>query len=184
MTKRKPGSTRPIRSDRASNIVHLRRHGGTDGDRSRADLDGGLKLSPQAPPEPDWRTWFPFGDEDLERRKSMARQRATAREEWRRAVEQLDPHGVLAPADFSALSNYCVSLARAWELERVMSLEGPVIYPEGGIPRAHPAATVLNQLRPAIRDAQQRFGLNPQARDFINGQQTANGSGVAASGWD
>lgn len=54
---------------------------GNPGKRSTADLHSGVKLEPSAPPEPDWRQWFPAvrvpAKSTLEKRHTLASVEAT-----------------------------------------------------------------------------------------------------------
>lgn len=133
---------------------------GNPGHRSRARLEGGLRLAPGAPTEPDWRQWFPGSD------APMVRARKVAREQWRCVVGVLDAQGLLTALDTLLLVDFCRVAARIDQVERDLSANGLLVEGRRGRSR-NPAVTVLNQLRSTLRFYVGQLGLSPVARDQL-----------------
>jgi P27 family predicted phage terminase small subunit len=157
---------------------------GDPGHEGRDALEGrGLRVSPAAPPEPDWATWFPPRGTGAERRRLVAENRR-AREEasalWRSVVPTLDAHGLLSGLDEGVLATLCLATARRNQLERRISTEGPERDGQRGRVR-HPLAPMVKGYADEIRWCSLQLGLTPVARDgFAAAPPPANGEVV----WD
>lgn len=134
---------------------------GNPGHQSHARLEGGLRLRPQAPVEPDWDEWFPGCDEP------MARCRKVAGEEWHRVVGVLDAQGLLTSLDTLLLVDFCRVAARVDQCERDLSTNGVCVEGRQGRCR-NPCTTVLGQLRGQLRWYMGQLGLSPVARDQLS----------------
>jgi len=145
---------------------------GNPGHRTRADLDGGLRLPPAAPPEPDWRSRFgPVRGSSAEARRLNAaatRARQRAGREWRAVVPTLDAMGLLSPVDATALEDWCTCVACLDECEREITRLGLVLEGERGWQR-NGAAIIAGQYRVRLAHLAAQFGLTPLARDQLRG---------------
>src|SRR5688500_5938879 len=91
-------------------ILQLLREG-NPGHRPAARFDGGVRLKPALPREPNWADVFPTAGDDPEQRAAVRRLRATARDEWGLVVRELDPQGLLATVDASVLKDHATAEA-------------------------------------------------------------------------
>lgn len=133
--------------------------------RTAAELDRGLKVRPAAPPEPDWRDWFPVVQKG-EAKTVNERARKDARSEWRRVVPILDAQGVLSTLDDHVLTDYCVTRVRLWQCERDISLNGLRLAGDRGQVR-NPNVVSAKQYRDQLRYLAGQLGLSPVERDYL-----------------
>jgi P27 family predicted phage terminase small subunit len=138
---------------------------GNPGKRSKQDLEGGLRLTPEAPGEPDWRAWFPVTNGT--HADANGRMRGWARDEWRRVVPVLDSQGILASVDRTVLVDYCLMWSQLQETVRDLSTQGIWQWGERGAMK-NPSSTVANQLRTQLKFYVGQLGLSPVARDAMN----------------
>lgn len=143
---------------------------GNPGHRTKERLERGLRLPPQAPTEPDWSIWFTpqRGAGSRPQQADVKRCREWARATWRRVVPQLDAMGMLAKVDADALTDLCVCVARVWQAERQISLEGLTMVGERGMQR-NGAAIIAKGYRDRLKHLEVQFGLTPLARDAMRG---------------
>ena len=132
--------------------------------RGNADLEGGMRLRPEAPRRPDWRQWFPVVRG--ENADELKRCRNDATDEWERIVPPLDAQGLRSAVDRTLLVVHCVTVARLNQLERRISLEGPRQESERGWTRNGNVTTVM-QYRSNLKWTVAQLGLSPVARDSI-----------------
>jgi P27 family predicted phage terminase small subunit len=170
-------------SARRPNRLHVVE--GNPSHKAKAELEKGLKVPPQAPSEPDWRTWFPASAAGPERRRLIAeskRCREDARGCWRHYVPQLDRHGVVSSLDLEVLTTLCRAVARRNQIERRLSIEGLETLGQRGQVR-HRLTSVLKTYEDTIHRCCIALGLTPAARDgFAPSVPSADGSGL--SPWD
>jgi P27 family predicted phage terminase small subunit len=140
---------------------------GNPGHRARDRVDSGMRLEPAAPPEPSWVTVLPAVPGDTNQQAAAQRLRASAREEWRRIVPELDAQGLLATVDFAILQDHCIAFALAMECVRRISIEGLTILTQRGRHR-NPATTILGQQRDRLKFTTAQIGLSPLTRDSLN----------------
>lgn len=133
--------------------------------------DGGLKLLPKAPREPDWREWFPNaprGEGQSDRARDNTRCRMVARRAWRLIVPQLDAQGLLSTIDGPMLTDTCLCVARIDMGERDISRFGLWVMGERGAQK-NPSVTAVNQYRAYLKFYIGQLGLSPAARDALAG---------------
>lgn len=133
--------------------------------RTRAELDRGLKVRPEAPAEPDWREWFPVvqkGDAKPVNEKA----RRDARAVWQRVVPVLDASGVLSTLDLDLLTDVCVTVVRLRQCERDISISGLRLEGDRGQVR-NPNVVSAKQYRDQLRYLAGQLGLSPVERDYL-----------------
>jgi P27 family predicted phage terminase small subunit len=140
---------------------------GNPGHRSQARLEGGLRLNPSPPQEPDWAEVFPSVRGDRAQQAIVARLRRTARDEWRLFVYQLDPQGLLAPVDATILRDHCEAEALRRECMRDIAIRGMSVTSERG-ERRNPSLTTLAQQRERLKHTVVQLGASPLSRDALN----------------
>jgi len=139
---------------------------GNPGKHGKERLEGGVKLRPEAPDEPDWLVLFPpvRGERALESESKVARE--LARAEWRRVVPVLDAQGLLATVDRQVLVDYCTVVARLTLAERDISRRGLTLSgPQGE--KLNPHVTAATQYRTAQHRYMGQLGLTPVSRDQL-----------------
>lgn len=157
---------------------------GNAGHHSKQRLERGLRLPPQAPPEPDWSERFPPKRGDQKGTAVNSRCRKVARATWRRVVPQLDNMGMLARVDEDALVDLCVCVARIDQSERQLSSEGLTMQGERGVQR-NGVAIIAKGYRDRLKHLEVQFGLTPLARDAMRGDPGgASGEEEADSPFD
>ena len=153
------------------NVLQLRK--GNTAHKSRAELDGGLMLPPATLAEPRWVELFPAvrGAQ----RDANRRMRARAAAAWRQVVPLLDAQGVVAAVDLEALVDYCRSVARLDEAERILSRAGLTVTGRDGGQHRHPLTIVSSQLAARVARLRASFGLTPSDRTGIPGAGASSG---------
>lgn len=150
--------------------------------RTKAELERGIKVRPEAPAEPDWRDWFPVAQRG-ESKKLNEMARARARSVWRRVVPVLDAQGILSTLDLELLTDLPVTVARLLQAERDVSLNGLYSDGERGKVR-NPAVLAAKQYREQLRFLCGQLGLSPVARDFLQPPAPEGEIYVAESAFD
>jgi P27 family predicted phage terminase small subunit len=140
---------------------------GNQGHHPRERLEGGLRLKPSPPQEPDWAEVFPSVRGDRGQQAVVARLRRTAREEWGLIVHQLDPQGLLAPVDATVLQDHCVAEAIRRECVRDIVIRGLTVQTAKG-ERRNPSLTTLAQQRERLKFTTVQLGASPLSRDSLN----------------
>ncbi|MBN8998500.1 MAG: phage terminase small subunit P27 family [Rhizobiales bacterium] len=89
----------------------------------------------------------------------------SATEEWHRIIPDLVSRGRLNEADLGSVEAYCVAMGQVRDLQAILLVTGPVVYPEkGGLPKRHPAAVMQAEaMNTALRLAAE-LGLTPVSR--------------------
>ncbi|MFJ9961067.1 phage terminase small subunit P27 family [Streptomyces avermitilis] len=133
----------------------------------RADRQSeGMRLAPADPVEPDWSEIFP-----APARGKMAKDaeeiRGKAREVWARVVPALIVSAGLTDPQRETITDYCVTAARIWQGERVLTREGMITVSERGMIK-HPMTTILNAYRAHFRSLTGELGLSPSAAARIS----------------
>jgi P27 family predicted phage terminase small subunit len=148
---------------------------GNPGHKVKAELERGLKLPPQAPPEPDWKTWFPpargAGSAPITTENKRARDEAS--KIWSNVVKTLDAQGLLCNLDEYLLADFALAQVRLAQLERSISLEGFEREGQKGTAR-HPSTITVKGYREQIRYLVGQLGLSPVARDGFAPEQGAD----------
>jgi P27 family predicted phage terminase small subunit len=146
---------------------------GNAGHHSRARLERGLRLPPQAPCEPNWmEDIFPRSPGDVIQQARVARLRRNAKDEWQRLVCTLDPQGLLAPIDRFILLDHCVAVALTLECYRDIALNGYSQATRRGLVK-NPATTILAQQRERLKHTVVHLGASPLARASLNPRSPA-----------
>ena len=107
----------------------------------------------------EWRLWK-AGVE------AAKRSRARAEAEWNRVVPVLTHSAGLADVDRAVVVDYCVTVARLFECERQLSLQGLVVMGQRGECR-NPLTTVAAQYRTQMKAYIGELGLSPASRGRI-----------------
>ncbi len=161
---------------------------GNPGHHGSERLGRGLKLRPELPPEPDWRSWFTPGAKDgapkrVRRRKAETDAEFTARQAdagavdeacalasttWRWVCGVLDPGGLLTAADLLVLTDLCVTWVRLVQCERDISTNGLRQLGERGWQRNGSITTAM-AYRQQWKWLCGQLGLSPVARDGLKG---------------
>lgn len=122
---------------------------------------GSLKVAPKVPPEPSWRALF--GSETADQRQ-LAKD---ARAQWRLVTVELDRVGLVGLLDAAILQDYATCWARLLQCERTISREGITAKSERGVVK-HPAVTMANQLRAALKNYLTELALTPATRSRMD----------------
>lgn len=113
----------------------------------------GMRLRPTDPVEPDWSELMPGPDTDV---------RDHAAAVWASTVPALILSAGLTDAQRATAIEYCVTVARLWQAERALSLEGVVVRTERGMVK-NAWVTVANQYRSHFRALTAELGLSPSS---------------------
>lgn len=165
---------------------------GNPGHHGQDRTEGGVKLPPARPPEPDWAEWF-APRLDLRRRRKRRNETpadVAEREAANRAVDEqragvqwaidqasatwawvcgvLDPAGLVTLADQLILTDLCVTWVRIREAERDVSEHGLSRETDRGIVRNGSIITA-GQYRAHWKWLCGQLGLSPVARDSLKG---------------
>lgn len=116
----------------------------------------GAKFAPHDPTEPDWSEIMP-GDEEVATKAAQV---------WATTVPALIMSAGLTNAQRETAIEYCISAARIWQGERVLSREGMTVMTERGMVK-HPMTTVLNAYRSHFRSLTGELGLSPSSASRI-----------------
>lgn len=136
-----------------------------EGNPTKRPIPQGVKLPPNAPPEPDWHRYFP--PTDPKTRAANLRMRKVASGRWKSTVAIYSPLGILAEVDLGSLSDLCVLAARVEEGERQLSLGGMVVKTDRGMVK-NPLITAMHGWRASYWSAMRDFGMTPLSRDRLN----------------
>lgn len=116
----------------------------------------GARFAPTDPVEPDWAEILPGSA------KVTKETRAKAAEVWGTVVPAVVAAAGLTNAQRETAIDYCVTAARIWQGERVLSREGMTVETERGMVK-HPMTTILNSYRSHFRSLTGELGLSPSA---------------------
>lgn len=116
----------------------------------------GVRFSPTDPIEPDWAEILPG------RKKEAIEVRDKAAEVWANTIPALILSAGLTDAQRETAIEYCVTVARLWQAERALSLEGVVVKTERGMVK-NAWVTVANQYRSHFRSLTAELGLSPSS---------------------
>ncbi|MFE9335264.1 P27 family phage terminase small subunit [Streptomyces sp. NPDC007063] len=126
----------------------------------------GARYEPRDPQEPDWSDLLP-GDEDVQ---------AKAHEVWQTVVPAVVRAAGLTDAQRHTAIEYCLTAARIWQGERVLSRDGMTVMTERGIVK-HPMTTILNAYRSHFRSLTGELGLSPSSAARITPPQDGDDDG-------
>lgn len=123
----------------------------------RADRNSeGIRFAPDAPQEPNWADLLPT-------ERDVA---AHAHEVWSRVVPALVISAGLTDAQRETAIDYCLTSARIWQGERVLSRDGMTVVTERGIVK-HPWTTIINSYRAHFRSLTGELGLSPASASRV-----------------
>lgn len=91
-------------------------------------------------------------------------------DEWGRVVPILDSMGVLSILDRAALADYCICVARCWDLEQLIGDEGFTKKASNRAdgPAKSPLFTILRMYRGSLQRWCELFGLAPGPRGRLD----------------
>jgi P27 family predicted phage terminase small subunit len=132
-----------------------------EGNPGKRTLKDSAKLPPSALVEPDW--------SEFEERVA-----ADASVLWRRLAPTLARAVGLVGEQQVTLEEYCVTVARIRQGERVLSAEGMVLAGAMGGVVKNPWTTVLNQYRAHLRSLTGELGLSPASATRITRPESSD----------
>lgn len=88
-----------------------------------------------------------------------------ARDEWRRAAQDLIDRKVLAKSDLPALEAYAIAYGMVRKLQPIAGAAEPIIISERGGVKTHPAHTALQKYLTIVLRYQSELGLTPASRN-------------------
>lgn len=121
----------------------------------------GAKFAPIDPVEPDWSEILPSDEETA----------AKAADVWATVVPAVVMSAGLTNAQRETAIEYCITAARIWQGERILSREGLTTMTERGMVK-HPMTTVLNSYRAHFRSLTGELGLSPSSASRITPPET------------
>ncbi|WP_078615440.1 P27 family phage terminase small subunit [Streptomyces sp. NRRL S-475] len=123
----------------------------------RADRNSeGAKFAPAVPVEPDWTDVLPGTSEE------SAEVRSKAASVWANTIPPLVQSAGLTDPQRETAIEYCITVARLWQAERNLSIQGMIVRTERGMVK-NPWVTVANQYRSHFRSLTSELGLSPSA---------------------
>jgi len=96
--------------------------------------------------------------------------RPAAQAIWRQIAPELEGMRFLRPTDRHAFARYCETLVRWWDISKKLRVEGETYTStsaHGELKRINPLVLVELRLSQALSSMEDRFGLNPSARQQI-----------------
>jgi len=88
-----------------------------------------------------------------------------ARDEWRRAAQDLIERKVLAKSDLPALEAYSMAYSMVRKLQPIAADAEPIIMSKAGGVKTHPAHTALQKYLTIVLRYQAELGLTPASRN-------------------
>lgn len=91
-----------------------------------------------------------------------------AREEWTRVHHELTEMGAnISGLEFASLVCYCDSFGKVRNAIEILAREGDTVLDERGGTKKHPAHTILNTAKTALRQWAVELGLTPASKGKI-----------------
>jgi len=100
---------------------------------------------------------------------------AEAREEWRRAAQDLIDRKVLAKSDLPALEAYAMAFAQMKRLQPLAAEADPIIVAKSGAVKNHPAHVAFQKYLTIVLRYQSELGLTPASRNRRANQMPTQG---------
>lgn len=88
-----------------------------------------------------------------------------ARQEWKRAAQELIDRKVLAKSDLPALEAYAIAFAMVQKLQPIAAKADPIIVAKAGAVKNHPAHVQLQKYLTIVLRYQAELGLTPASRN-------------------
>lgn len=117
----------------------------------------GARFAPKDPVEPDWNDILP-GDIEVQGKAARV---------WATTIPAVVHSAGLTDAQRETAIEYCLTAARIWQGERVLSREGLTTMTERGMVK-HPMTTILNAYRSHFRALTGELGLSPSSAARIS----------------
>lgn len=90
---------------------------------------------------------------------------AEARQEWKRAAQDLIDRKVLAKSDLPALEAYAVAFGMLQKIQPIAAKAEPIMISKAGGVKTHPAHTALQKYLAIVLRFQGELGLTPASRN-------------------
>jgi len=90
-----------------------------------------------------------------------------ALQEWQRIAPILEKLGLLSQVDKMALAAYCAAVARLWQAEEQLKIEGLTVTNERGRRIKNPLVDVANAAAKQISLFASQFGMSPSTRSSV-----------------
>ena len=100
---------------------------------------------------------------------------ADARQEWKRAAQDLIARKVLAKSDLPALEAYAIAYGMVRKLQPIADDAEPIIVSKAGGVKTHPAHTALQKYLAIVLRYQGELGLTPASRNRRASQAPTEG---------
>lgn len=91
-----------------------------------------------------------------------------ALQEWQRIAPALAEMGLLSQLDKMALAAYCSAVARLWQAEEQLKIEGVTVTNERGRRIKNPLVDVANAASKQISLFASQFGMSPSTRSGVS----------------
>lgn len=92
----------------------------------------------------------------------------TAKKEWKRMVELLEPLGLISKLDMAALAAYCQTFSRWAEAEAMIRKQGMLVKTPNGYPQLSPFLVIANKALEQMKGFAIEFGMTAVSRSKIN----------------
>lgn len=98
-----------------------------------------------------------------------------ARQEWKRAAQDLIDRKVLAKSDLPALEAYAVAFGMMQKLQPIAAKADPIMISKAGAVKNHPAHVALQKYLAIVARFQAELGLTPASRNRRANQAPTEG---------